>query len=378
MKTLKVCIVTQFPRDPDRPVGGVEAVSVNLVRYLARNPELDVHVLSLADIQSAEEGQLESARLHFLPRPSGSMLRLAIDKGRRVVLVWLTANPMDLVHAHDTYGLMVRGYPGHRVFTVHGFIYGDTLVSGSRFATPRAHLWKRVETRGWGDQPNIVSISPYVRERVSAFSAARIRDIDNPVAAEFFDIPWQPKSGTIFSAAVINPRKNTLKLVEAFRVLRQQGVQAELRLAGPIVDAAYGEQLQQYMRTHQLETDVHLLDSLPSPEVRRELAACSVFALASLEENSPMGIEEAMAVGIPVVSSNRCGMPYMIRHGESGFLFDPFDADDIASGLIRLLNDTVLLRAMGACGRAIALERFHPQRVAARTTDFYREIVCRP
>ena len=138
---------------------------------------------------------------------------MATGAGRRLVSSYVSDLQPDLVHSHDTYGLMVQGLNLPRVFTVHGFIYGDTLLSGSRFARLRSWLWHRVETRGWADQPNIISISPYVRERVSRYSAANIRDIDNPVSAGFFEQLCAPEPGRIFSAAVISRRKNTVKLV---------------------------------------------------------------------------------------------------------------------------------------------------------------------
>lgn len=373
---LKVVVVTQFPTDPDRPVGGVEAVSVNLVRELASDKTLDIHVVTMDESTTTIDSKpMLNATVHFLPRPTGSMLTMATGAGRQAVLSFLKILQPDIVHAHDTYGLMVQGYPGPRVFTVHGFIHGDTRISGTRFAALRAHLWKFVETKGWADQPNIISISPYVRELVSQYSRARIRDIDNPVAREFFDLKWRPMPHTIFSAAVISPRKNTLRLIEACHRLHQQGQSVQLRLAGPIVDAAYGELIKAYINTHGLHQSVHLLGSLPSTEVRDELCKASVFALVSLEENSPMGIEEAMAVGLPVVSSNRCGMPYMIRHGVSGFLVDPHDPDDITNALRRILNCHQTRDELGAFGRRIALDRFHPAVVAERTTDFYRELI---
>jgi glycosyltransferase involved in cell wall biosynthesis len=105
------------------------------------------------------------------------------------------------------------------------------------------------------------------------------------------------------------------------------------------------------------------------------MAHAAVFTLVSLEENSPMGIEEAMAAGMPVVTSNRCGMPYMVRDGESGFLVDPNNPDDIANRLGQLLKDDELRRSMGAKGREIALDRFHPAKVAARTLEVYMRSV---
>ena len=97
--------------------------------------------------------------------------------------------------------------------------------------------------------------------------------------------------------------------------------------------------------------------------------------LVSLEENSPMGIEEAMAAGVPVVTSNRCGMPYMVRHGESGFLVDPHSPKDSASHLEKLLGDVELRKRMGEAAKSRALEGFHPERVATRTMAVYKRAI---
>ena len=88
-----------------------------------------------------------------------------------------------------------------------------------------------------------------------------------------------------------------------------------------------------------------------------------------------MGIEEAMAAGVPVVASNRCGMPYMVRDGESGYLVDPNDPEDIADRLGRILGDDALRQSMGAKSRQIARDRFHPAAVARRTREVYRRAI---
>ena len=84
-----------------------------------------------------------------------------------------------------------------------------------------------------------------------------------------------------------------------------------------------------------------------------------------------MGIEEAMAAGVPVVTSNRCGMPYMVRDGESGYLIDPHNPADIADRLHLLLQRPSLRLRMSECSRAIARDRFHPESVARRTREVY-------
>ena len=371
---MRVAIVTSFPRDLSKPQGGVEAVSVNLAKALSELDGLDIHVVTCdSTVSSADTTSLSKVTVHRLPAPKGSMLVNAITTGRRAVCDYLRMLKPEVVHSHDTYGLMVKGLSLPRVFTVHGFIYGDTLVSGARLPWLRAALWKLAETRGWADQPHIISISPYVRERISGFVKGTIHDIENPIAESFFKVERQEKPGVIFSAAVIAPRKNTLALVDAIVILARQGVDVRLRLAGKVVDPDYGKAVQARIDANGLRENVVLLGSIGLNQVQAELAQASMFALASLEENAPLGIEEAMAVGVPVVASNRCGMPYMVRHGETGFLVNPFDPHSIASRIRQLLRSQSLRETMGERSREFALERFHPDRVAALTREVYRE-----
>lgn len=371
---MTVALATHFPPDPEAPRGGVEAVSVNLAGALAACPNLEVHVVTCDAARCASEHSLwGKVQLHRLPLPAGSTLGVATGAGRRLVSNFLRKLAPDVVHAHDTYGLMVQGLEIPRVFTIHGFIYGDTLVSGEKFARFRSLVWKWFETKGWAEQPRVISISPYVRERLAGISTGVIYDIDNPISEECFGVSRNEKRGVIFSAAVICPRKNPIKLVEAVGRLREMGVDAELRLAGHVTEPRYGEALERRIRELGIADRVVLLGRVSSIQVLEELSQASVFALVSLEENSPMGIEESMAVGVPVVTSNRCGMPYMVRHGDSGLLVNPLDPADIARALRRILENDELRGSMGAVSRAIALDRFHPTAVARRTRDVYEE-----
>lgn len=371
---MKVAVATSFPADPGSPAGGVEAVSANLCRYLSEFEDLEVHVVTIAPgAEKDEEIRLGRLRVHRLAGKPGFLLFNAVGPWRRRMEEFLADFSPDVIHAHDLYGLTVTGIEAPRVFTVHGFIHADTLVSGERFPGFRSRVWKHFETRGWSRQPHIISISPYVRERLTGIAGGVIHDIDNPVSGEFFQVDRNERKGVVFSAAVISPRKNTLNLVEGFSRVLERGIQGELRLAGDVWEERYGDRVRRRIRELGIEGRVLLLGRIGVDQVREELSRAAVFALASLEENSPMGIEEAMAAGVPVAASNRCGMPYMISHGESGFLFDPNDPSDIARRLERMLSDDALRESMGRRSREIAQERFHPRTVARRTRDVYLE-----
>lgn len=370
---MKVVLATSFPRDPASPRGGVEAVSVNLAAGLAELGDLQVTVVTAdPDCTTPQVAPWGRVSIHRIPRGGGSTLTNALRDGRNALQRQLAALKPDVVHAHDTYGLMMHGFAGPRVFTIHGFIHADTRLSGEKFAPIRAMLWKRYELAGWANQPHIISISPYVRERLTGIARGVIHDIENPIAADCFAVSRNEKPGNVLYAGVIGRRKNALALVEAFGRCVQQGTSGELRIAGPEGEPDYAARVRSRVDELGLSDRVHFLGNLTSHQLRAEMTAASVFALVSLEEGAPMTIEEAMAIGVPVLASNRCGMPYMIRDGESGFLVDPTNSDDIAWRLRQLLSDVNLRSHMGIVGRSIAEERYHPTVVARRTREVYR------
>ncbi|MCP4376390.1 MAG: glycosyltransferase family 4 protein, partial [bacterium] len=140
-------------------------------------------------------------------------------------------------------------------------------------------------------------------------------------------------------------------------------------------DDDYLRQVRQFIRDNALAEHVKLLGRVNYDSIREEMSRAAIFTLVSLEESSPMAIEEAMAAGVPVVTSNRCGMPHMVQDGESGFLVDPSAPDDIARRLGQLLEDDELRCSMGRKSHEIAKERFHPAAVARRTLEVYQQAV---
>jgi len=374
---MKIAFVTPYPVKSQAPCGGVEAVNVNLVKALSAFDDLDIHVVttdpSVGQVVLKRENRVT---VHRLPEKRKRLLFYAVGPGRAQMQEYIKTLKPDLVHSHDVYGIMVKGLRMPRVFTVHGFIYLDTLASGRDIAGLRSRLWKMAEESAWRDHKHIISINPYVREHLQKVVNAEIYDINNPVSAEFFQVPRNEKKGFIFSSAAVCRRKNTRFLTEAFEKLVERGTGAELRLAGPVQDEGYMRGILDFVEDKRIADRVRFLGMIDSNKVREELSTASVYALVSLEENAPMGIEEAMAAGVPVVASRRCGMPYMVEDGRSGFLVDPADKDEVVRAFERLLADDSLRRAMGEASREIALKNFHPARIAENIREVYHKVVA--
>ena len=339
---------------------------------LRHHRDLDLHIVTTGSVDAVQVDHWGSARIHRLPWTATRVLSGALGRDARRLREYVSGLRPDVVHAHDTYGIMMQSIGTPRVLTIHGFIHADTRVSGAALARPRAFVWKQIETRAWARYPHIISISPYVRERLTGIATGAVHNIDNPIADAFFDVQRREGAAQVFCAATISPRKNTLAVVDGFARAKAQGLRATLRLAGPQPVPAYTDAVRQRIRQHGLDDAVVLLGQLSTDAMLDELAGASVSVLMSVEENAPLAVQEAMAAGVPVIASSRCGMPYQIDDGESGFLVEPDRADDLAARLLQVIGDDDLRDRLARRAREVARARFHSERVATRTIGVYR------
>lgn len=90
-------------------------------------------------------------------------------------------------------------------------------------------------------------------------------------------------------------------------------------------------------------------------------------------ENAPLVVLEAMASGIPVVGSNRGGIPELIEDGASGYLFEPGNPDDLESKLRSVLDDNILRQKMGELGKELFATKFTAKKHAS---DILRVYEC--
>ena len=105
------------------------------------------------------------------------------------------------------------------------------------------------------------------------------------------------------------------------------------------------------------------------------MAAADVVVVPSRMENLPNMVAESLACGTPVAAFATGGIPDMVRHGETGYLAQPHDADDLAKGICKLLARGVEMRS--ACA-ASARESYAPEAVARHHLELYNSLVESP
>jgi N-acetyl-alpha-D-glucosaminyl L-malate synthase BshA len=108
-----------------------------------------------------------------------------------------------------------------------------------------------------------------------------------------------------------------------------------------------------------------------------ELLSCAdLFLLPSENESFGLAALEAMACGAPVVASEVGGLPEVVAHGETGFLFPMGEVDDMAAAAIEILKDDALHDRLREAGRSVARLRFSSASVVPRYEAYYQAVLA--
>jgi len=294
----------------------------------------------------------------------------------------LRAIQPDVVHGQAT-GLyagaaLTSGYPA--VITVHGIRFREArLVRGFK---PRFWGWLDSLYERWclRQARHVISINPYVEQELKPWLRAKVYPIENPISDGFFVDKAEPSEpGRVLFAGVVIRRKGVLTLVQSFRQVLQAVPRSELRIAGDTeVEPEYFAAVKDCVARQGLSDRVHFLGQLTEEAMRQEYEKCALVVLPSVQETAPVVVQEAMAVGRPVVATAVCGTPYLVAHGETGLLVPPEDASALATAMIQILRDPVLAAKMSTQARAEAERRFRAVEVAKQTVTVYEHLMENP
>lgn len=373
---IRVLMVTPFPEIEDQVVGGVAGVAYYLCKHLAEIPDVAVDVLVPDSNCSEQEVRtLAGIKVTFLPKiKQHPVARVLAPKVAKVIGEFADQGDYDLVHiqAAPEWAPYIKQPV---ITTIHGINEQDMLFRGGN-QLKRKLIWPFIrlsEQRKRATIENLIVISPYVRTAIGNALKGRSWDIENPVREDFFHVMRNVEPNTIIFAGVIISRKNVARLVQAMAKVKETIPNAKLRIAGSMSDKVYGDYCLAEVERLGLQDNVEFLGSLSVDQMQEQLRCSQIMALTSLQETAPLSIEEAMAAGMPVVSSNICGMPFMVEDGVTGALVDPMDIDSIADGLINTLK--LDLPRAAAISAKIARSRFRGVVVAEQTAAAYREIL---
>jgi colanic acid/amylovoran biosynthesis glycosyltransferase len=186
-------------------------------------------------------------------------------------------------------------------------------------------------------------------------SGCRVHVVPNAVDASrlrALDGPNDPEPGLVLSVARLVEKKGLADLVDACAILRRRGAQVRLQIAG---DGPLREELE--ARAGQKGVEAVFSGALPHEEIVRLYASAAVFCLPCVvastgdRDGLPTSVLEAMALGIPVVSTAVSGLGELVIHQRTGLVVPERDPVALADALGRLLHDRELAERLASAAR---------------------------
>ncbi len=278
--------------------------------------------------------------------------------------------------------LLWDGFP-HAVDLLHGLnqrldrryrwavsTFHDLFVMTSDYSTPEFRERFAEQARQAAERSNlIIAVSEFTAcqvEDLLKVERSRIRVIPHGVRAPARSDKIAREQIILFVGA-IQKRKNVRRLVEAFE---RTPAHWKLVLAGSL---GYGseEELQAVERSTR-RSDITITGYIGDDDLERLYARASILAFPSLDEGFGLPVLEAMARGLPVLTSNRSALPEVA--GDAALLVAPLDTESISTSLNRLIEDGELRKELSVKGLKRG-SHYTWERAAKETWTAYSELL---
>lgn len=226
-------------------------------------------------------------------------------------------------------------------------------------------------------------VCQYLADRLIAWGCPpeKIRVLYGGVDLNQFKYRTSHKEGSqnILSIGRLVEKKGHHILMQAFQKIRGKFPNATLTIIGR------GE-LEEYINSLANELNLgdsfRLLNHLPKDQVREQMTNADIFCAASLEaadgdvEGIPNTLKEAMAVGVPVISTNHAGIPELITNNKEGVLVQENNVDELAEALEFMLTNRELWETYTVAARQKIEQNFNLVQQLQQQAEFYDELVA--
>ncbi len=250
--------------------------------------------------------------------------------------------------------------------------FHDLFVMTSEYSTPEFRARFTAQARDAASRATaVIAVSEFTRQQVIAHlgvAPESVHVVHHGVRATPLAGGAEMRRGrVILNVGAIQKRKNIARLVGAF-----ERVSADWRLvlAG---SAGYGsEEILARIAASAAAGRISVLGYVSPAELAGWYARSSVFAFPSLDEGFGMPVLEAMAAGVPVLTSNRSALPEVA--GDAALLVDPYDGEAMGAALRGLTESEDLRRDLSRRG-VLRAQQFTWERAVEATWDVYRQVL---
>jgi glycosyltransferase involved in cell wall biosynthesis len=287
---------------------------------------------------------------------------------------------IDHLHAHFAHDPTLIAQLVH---LLTGISYTFTAHARDIYQIPKSALAERIKYAGAVITCCATNVD-YLKTAAPAPHDAKLRVIHNGVNLDEFQPSSQArpdgKSATIpliLSASRLVEKKGFPDLLYACQRLKQMGHQFQCVIYG---EGPIANQLTALIEQLDLSEQVTLAGACTQQELRQVLQQADIFALTPFvtedgdRDGVPTVLVEAMACGVPVVSTTVAGVPELVTHEVNGLLAAPHDVTTVAAELAALLSDERKRRQLGRVARNTVAEQFDLRAGALQLNNLFRTV----
>ncbi len=354
-------------------LGGNETYIRNLIEALAKGDHVNRYTLYFVNREAASEwrGRCERFTVRLLPPPT-PIVRVPI-----ALELELRRRPVDVLHVQYTAPTFC---PVPIVATIHDLAFEHLPEMLTRRGRAQLKFTVRRTARR---AARIATVSEFSRQdiiRTYGIAPEKVGVTYNGISPIYRTEPESADEATelrkryrirgqyLLAVGSVQPRKNLMRLIRAYDTLRARcpGLQIQLVLVGRHL-WLFREVVREAAR-HAHAEDIVMTGYVPEKDLPALYRNATAFVYPSLFEGFGLPPVEAMACGTPVITCDLSSLPEIV--GSAAVLVNPYDEDEIATAIIRLLTDTALRRRLSADGVARA-RAFTWESTALKTLALY-------
>jgi len=356
-------------------LGGNETYAINLIEALAELDQENQYTVYVSKQPAVD--RFANRWPNFTVRltlPHTPLVRIPLTLSRE-----LRRHPVDVLHVQYTAPPFA---PCRIVTTIHDLAFEHLPETFNRRSWMQLRLTVRRTARR---AAQIITVSEYSRQDIvdtydvnpelvtvtPEAASQKFARVTNETELQKVRETYGIEREYILSLCSIQPRKNLVRLIEAYSLLRR--LHPESKLPQLVLAGKSGwleKETRRAAQRDEIGADIRFTGYVADDHLNALYSAATCFVYPSYFEGFGLPILEAMKCGTPVIAGNRTSIPEVA--GEAALLFDPFDVNSLVEALKRILHDSQYRATLSAKGLKRANE-FSWQTTARLTLATYQK-----
>jgi glycogen(starch) synthase len=262
------------------------------------------------------------------------------------------------------------------------------LNANEKFMVSFTWFLRIFEERMMKRSKRLIAVSDFTRKELTQYygvSESKIRVIHNGVDTVKFqpaadkrkvkaELGFNPDDLAIVSVGRLYARKGLFTLIESMPAVTCKFPNAKFIISGKGQNTEMNK-LINHAQSLGVKDNIIFTGYFPDKKLPKLYQAADVFAFSTFYEHHPFAMLEALATGLPVVTTNVGGIPETIRDGKDGFMCQPFNPKQFSDRILYLLEHPAAAQEMGSQARKTIMEQFDWRIIVKKVLAVYDEVL---